>query len=155
MVPSRKDSCNPDCRDKNKFEEFDRFLGFSTTSMEKEILKFFQSLRSEKGKTLIKESSEKTRSERELKRLQFSINYKRGNNYEAKAPCVGGEKRGLSMTLKIVSWNVRGVNDSSKRKIIKALLRSRRLDLFCLQETKMCSMSSGAIKTLGSGISLD
>ena len=92
MVPSRKDSCNPDCWDKNKFEEFDRFLGFSTTSMEKEILKFFQSLRSDKGKTLIKESSEKTRSERELKRLQFSINYKRGNNYGAKAPCVGGKR---------------------------------------------------------------
>ena len=59
------------------------------------------------------------------------------------------------MTLKIVSWNVRGVNDSSKRKIIKALLRSQRLDLFSLQETKMCSMSSGAVKSLGSGISLD
>ena len=27
MVPSRKDSCNPDCLDKNKFEEFSRFLG--------------------------------------------------------------------------------------------------------------------------------
>ena len=44
------------------------------------------------------------------------------------------------MTLKIVSWNVRGINDSSKRKIIKALLRSQRLDLFCLLETKMCSV---------------
>ena len=60
--------------------------------MEKEILKFFQSLRSEKGKTLIKESSEKTRSERELKRLQFAINYKRGNNYREKAPCVEGKR---------------------------------------------------------------
>ena len=36
------------------------------------------------------------------------------------------------MILKIVGWNVRGVNDSSKRKIIKVLLRSQRLDLFCL-----------------------
>ena len=59
------------------------------------------------------------------------------------------------MTLKIVSWNVRGVNNSSKRKIIKALLRSQRLDIFCLQETKMCSMSSGTVRSLGSGISLD
>ena len=92
MVPSRKDSCNSDCWDKNKFEEFSRFLGFSTTGMEKEILKFFQSLWSEKGKTLIKESSEKTRSERELKRLHFSINYERGNSSGAKALCVGGKR---------------------------------------------------------------
>ena len=132
MVPSREDSCNPDCWDKNKFEEFSRFLGFSTIGMQKEILKFFQSLRSEKGKTFTKESLEKARSERELKRLQFSINYERGNSFGAKTLCVGGEKRGLSMTLKIGSWNVRGVNDSSKRKIIKAILRSQRLDLFCL-----------------------
>ena len=34
-----------------------------------------------------------------------------------------GEKNGLSMNLKIVSWNSRGGNDSNKRKIIKALLR--------------------------------
>ena len=93
MVPSRKDSCNPNCWDKNKFEEFNRFLGFSTTAMEKEILKFFQSLRSEKGKTLIKESSEKTRSERELKRLQFSINYERGNSSGAKALNVRGKRK--------------------------------------------------------------
>ena len=59
------------------------------------------------------------------------------------------------MTLKIVNWNVWGVNDSSKRKIIKALLRSQRLDLFCLQETKMSSMSYGTVRILGSGIFLD
>ena len=92
MVPSRKDSNNPDCWDKNKFEEFSRFFGFSTTGMEKEILKFFQSLRSEKGKTLIKESSEKARSKRELKQLQFSINYERGSSSGAKALCVGGKR---------------------------------------------------------------
>ena len=51
MVPSRQNSCNPDCWDKNKFEGFSRFLGYSTKDMEKEILKFFQSLRSKNGKT--------------------------------------------------------------------------------------------------------
>ena len=51
MVPSRQDSCNLDCCDKNKFEGKSRFLGFSTKDMEKEILKFFQSLRSKNGKT--------------------------------------------------------------------------------------------------------
>ena len=41
-----------------------------------------------------------------------------------------GEKNGLSMNLKIDSWNIKGGNDSAKRKIIKALLRAQRLDIF-------------------------
>ena len=34
------------------------------------------------------------------------------------------------MKLRILSWNVRGANDSSKRKVIKAIIRSQRVDLF-------------------------
>ena len=45
------------------------------------------------------------------------------------------------MKLKILSWNVRGVNDVSKRKVIKALIRSQKADMVCLQETKMQKMS--------------
>ncbi|GMP60016.1 hypothetical protein CsSME_00023054 [Camellia sinensis var. sinensis] len=37
--------------------------------------------------------------------------------------------------LKIVSWNVRGLND--KRVAMKAVLRSAKPDIVCLQETKM------------------
>ena len=55
------------------------------------------------------------------------------------------------MDLKILSWNIRGANDISKRKIVKALLRSQRLDLFCLQETKIHSMSDGIVRSLGLG----
>ena len=40
------------------------------------------------------------------------------------------------MKIKLVSWNVRGANDSSKRKVIKAMIRSQRADLVCIQETK-------------------
>ena len=36
------------------------------------------------------------------------------------------------MKLKLLSWNVCGANDSSERKVIKALIRSQRVDLFCL-----------------------
>ena len=36
------------------------------------------------------------------------------------------------MNLKLVSWNIQGANDGSKRKVVKALLRSQKLDLFCL-----------------------
>ena len=62
-----------------------------------------------------------------------------------------GEKTGLPMNLKILSWNIRGANDSSKRKVIKALLRSQKLDLFCLQETKMQVMSDDVARSLGTG----
>ena len=41
------------------------------------------------------------------------------------------------MKIKIISWNVRGVNDPDKRKVIKNFLRSYRADIVCLQETKV------------------
>lgn len=55
-----------------------------------------------------------------------------------------GEERGkfwgfdqsVSMKLQIVSWNVRGINERNKRKIIKSLLHSHYVDLVCLQERR-------------------
>ncbi|RVW35575.1 Transposon TX1 uncharacterized 149 kDa protein [Vitis vinifera] len=55
------------------------------------------------------------------------------------------------MKLRILSWNVRGANDSSKRRVIKAVIRSQRVDLFCLQETKIQTLSEGLVRSLGSG----
>ena len=55
------------------------------------------------------------------------------------------------MKIKILSWNVRGVNDRNKRKLIKALIRSQKVDLVCLQETKMTEMSLGVVRSLGVG----
>ena len=49
------------------------------------------------------------------------------------------------MKLKILSWNVRGANDVNKRKLIKALIRSQRVDLVCFQETKIQEMSLGVV----------
>ena len=51
------------------------------------------------------------------------------------------------MNLKVLSWNIRGANDTSERKIVKDLLRSQKLDLFCLQETKIHSMSKGSLSS--------
>ena len=59
------------------------------------------------------------------------------------------------MKLKILSWNVRGANDSSKRKIIKAFIRNQRVDLICIQETKIQSMLEGIVRSLGFGRFLD
>ena len=44
------------------------------------------------------------------------------------------------MNLKILSWNVRGLNDRRKRSIVKNLLRDWKFDVICLQETKLTGM---------------
>ena len=36
------------------------------------------------------------------------------------------------MKIKILSWDVRGVNNSEKRKVIKQFIRGQRVDLVCL-----------------------
>ena len=59
------------------------------------------------------------------------------------------------MKLRLLSWNVRGANNSSKRKVIKAMIRSQRVDLFCLQETKIQAMTQGLVRSLGIGRFLD
>ena len=59
------------------------------------------------------------------------------------------------MKIRLLSWNVRGVNDSSKRKVIKAIIRNQKVDLFCIQETKVQSMNEGLVRSLGSGRFLD
>ena len=55
------------------------------------------------------------------------------------------------MKIKILSWNVRGVNDPDKRKVIKNFLRSHRADLVCLQETKVQEMNIDMVRSLGVG----
>ena len=53
------------------------------------------------------------------------------------------------MKIKILSCNVREVNDKNKRRLIKALISSLKVDLVCLQETKMSEMSIRVVKSLG------
>ena len=55
------------------------------------------------------------------------------------------------MKIKIISWNIRGANDRDKRKVIKALIRSQKADLVCLQETKIQDISRGIVHSLGMG----
>ena len=56
------------------------------------------------------------------------------------------------MKLCILSWNVRGANDKDKRKVIKAFLKSNKVDLVCLQETKIHKMTRGVVRSLGPSI---
>ncbi|RVW62332.1 hypothetical protein CK203_063457 [Vitis vinifera] len=67
----------------DKWEEsdlakFSHFLGFPTEGLEKEILKFLSQIRKRREKIHSKELLEKSKFERELKRLECSINYEGG-----------------------------------------------------------------------------
>ena len=55
------------------------------------------------------------------------------------------------MKLRILSWNVRGANDGAKRKVLKAFIKMQRVDVVCLQETKLKEVSKWMIKSLGVG----
>ena len=50
---------------------------------------------------------------------------------------------------------MRGANERSERKIIKSFIRNQRVDLICVQETKIQAMSQGLVRSLGSGRFLD
>ncbi|RVW89112.1 hypothetical protein CK203_040212 [Vitis vinifera] len=68
----------------NRWEEcnlakFSQFLGFSTEGLEKEILKFFGKIRKRRERIYSRGALEKTKFERELKRLECSINYEGGS----------------------------------------------------------------------------
>ena len=59
------------------------------------------------------------------------------------------------MKIRILSWNVKGANNCDKRKVIKALIKKNKVDLVCLQETKIQEMTRGIIRSIGAGRFLD
>ena len=59
------------------------------------------------------------------------------------------------MNIKLLSWNVRGANDNNKRRIIKSFVKKQKVDLLCIQETKIQLMTEGVVKSLGVGRFLD
>ena len=67
--------------------KFSHFLGFSTEGLEKEILSFLIKIRKRRERIHSKELLEKSKFERELKRLECSVNYEKGN--KQKGPSQG------------------------------------------------------------------
>lgn len=53
------------------------------------------------------------------------------------------------MKLKIICWNVRGMNDKEKRRIIDLLIRKWNTDIMCLTKTKMNKIDLPCIKQVG------
>ena len=54
------------------------------------------------------------------------------------------------MNLKLLSWNIRGLNEIDKRLQICNLLRSRKADIVCLQETKLEWITRGIVRSIWS-----
>ena len=52
------------------------------------------------------------------------------------------------MTLKLLSWNVRGLNEIDKRLQVRNLLRSWKVDIVCLQETKLEWITRGMVRSI-------
>ncbi|RVW91098.1 hypothetical protein CK203_039968 [Vitis vinifera] len=111
--------------------KFSLFLGFSTEGLEEEILDFLLKSGKEGREFMGREGSRET-----LHRVK-------------------GVKLQWLMKLKLLSWNVWGANEKVKRKIIKSFIRNQRVDLMCIQETKIHQMSEGVVRSLGSGRFLD
>jgi hypothetical protein len=67
------------------------------------------------------------------------------------APHVVGAKEGLMVVFmkpKILSWNVRGLNEGAKRLKVRNLLRQWKADIICLQETKLDFVSNSLVRSL-------
>ena len=54
------------------------------------------------------------------------------------------------MNLKIISWNVRGLNEKEKRLKVCNFLRSWRADIVCLQDTKLEWVTRGIVRSIWS-----
>ena len=52
------------------------------------------------------------------------------------------------MTLRLLSWNVRGLNNPWKREVCKNLLKDWKCDIVCLQETKVSSIDMVFVRSL-------
>jgi exonuclease III len=54
----------------------------------------------------------------------------------------------ILMNLNILTWNVRGLNESRKRLKIRNLLSKWKVDIACLQETKLELFSNQLVQSL-------
>ena len=70
---------------------FSKFLGFSTEGLEKEILGFFIKIRKRRERIHSKGLLEKSKFERELKRLECSVKYKGNDTKNSHLKSRGGQ----------------------------------------------------------------
>ena len=70
--------CEENSWEESSLARFNHFLGFSTEGLEKDILAFLIKIRKRRERIHSKGLLEKSKVERELKRLECSINYEGG-----------------------------------------------------------------------------
>ena len=73
--------------EESSLAKFNHLLGFPTEGLEKEILSFLFKIRKRREKMHSKKLLEKSKFEREFKRLECSVNYEKGN--KQKGPSQG------------------------------------------------------------------
>ena len=78
--------------EKSDLAKFSNFLGFSTEGLEKDIMDFLVKIRKRRERVHSKNILEKSKFERELKRLECSINYEGGKKQNG-----GGQVRGCQI----------------------------------------------------------
>ena len=98
----------------------------------------------------LRPSSSRRKGCKELKGLVSSINYEARISREAKGKgkAQGGGCCGVSMNLKILSSNVRGLNDWERRLRIKYMLKEWNADVICFQKTKMELITAQVVRSL-------
>ena len=145
---------SPMCKGYNTWEDnclikFSEFLGVTTAGFEEEILELLRKMDVRQHGDQRKGDPTETRCERELRKLECTI------NYNGKGQIRGGRDGEflvkVEMKLKLFSWNVRGANNPNKRNIIRNFIRSQRVDLVWLQETKLQKLSSADARSFGVG----
>ncbi|XP_059635931.1 uncharacterized protein LOC132278132 [Cornus florida] len=52
------------------------------------------------------------------------------------------------MKIRIITWNVRGLNDPDKRRVVKVTVRKWNAHVICLQETKLASITDDVVRSL-------
>ena len=59
------------------------------------------------------------------------------------------------MSLRLLSRNVKGLNNPQKREVIKNILKERKCDIVCFQEIKLASSNSSVVHNLWGSPFLD
>ena len=59
------------------------------------------------------------------------------------------------LMFKLLSWNVRGINNRDKRLLLKNVLRDWRCNLICIQETKLEEVQLSVICSIEGNQSMD
>lgn len=55
------------------------------------------------------------------------------------------------MKIKILCWNVRGLNEAEKRRLVKSLIKKWNTDIVCLSETKLKQCNCSLMRQAGGG----